>query len=127
MADITFVVHRDWLDCIKDLPLDQQDKIIADFVRYGTEIEMVHKDDSYTQAFVNILKGRIDFSKEKYKTKVNSGSTPKKTKKVNDEAILDLARQGKKSAEIAKILDISKSSVDHSPGWINRNDDEFVF
>lgn len=127
MADITFVVHSDWLDCIKDLPLEQQDKIIADFVRYGTEIEMVHKDDSYTQAFVNILKGRIDFSKEKYKTKVNGGSAPKKTKKVNDEAILDLARQGKKSSEIAEILGICKSSVDHSPGWINRKNDEFVF
>ena len=44
MADnnVTFVVHKDWLDSIKDLPIEQQDKIIAEFVRYGPEMELQH-------------------------------------------------------------------------------------
>ena len=31
-----FVFYGEWLDNIKDLPLDIQDKIIAEIVRYGT-------------------------------------------------------------------------------------------
>ena len=34
MADITFVVHSEWLESIKGLPLEQQDKIIAEIDRY---------------------------------------------------------------------------------------------
>ena len=44
-----------------------------------------------------------------------------------DKAIYDLAKQGKKSGEIAEILGVSKSSIDHSDGWKNRKNDEFVF
>ena len=32
----TFVFYGEWLDNIKDLPVEEQDKIIADVVRYGT-------------------------------------------------------------------------------------------
>jgi len=45
-SNVTFVVHKEWLDSIKGLPVEQQDKIIADFVRYGTEMKLAHEEDS---------------------------------------------------------------------------------
>ena len=36
----TFVFYGEWLDNIKDLPIEEQDKIIADVVRYGTRKEL---------------------------------------------------------------------------------------
>lgn len=128
MADnITFVVHKDWLSSIEQLPIEQQDKIIAEFVRYGTEMELQHTDDPIVQAFVNILKGRIDASKDAYNKKVEMSKTAGRKKKGNDVEIYQLAREGHSSAEIAKILQISKSSVDHNEGWKNRKNDTFEF
>ena len=128
MADnITFVVHKDWLSSIEQLPIEQQDKIIAEFVRYGTEMELQHIDDPIVQAFVNILKGRIDASKDAYNKKVEMSKTAGRKKKGNDVEIYQLAREGHSSAEIAKILQISKSSVDHNEGWKNRKNDTFEF
>lgn len=119
--DVTFVVHSEWLNNINELPIDQQDKIIAEIVRYGAGLDSMHPDDAVTQAFVNFVKGRIDFSKNKYQNKVNAGKTFGKKKKVEDGEILRLAREGKTSAEIAEILEVSKSLVDHSDEWKNRN------
>ena len=119
--DVTFIVHREWLDSIKNLPIEQQDKIIADFVRYGTDLGLKHLDDALTQSFVNILKSRIDFSKNKYEKKVQAGKSAGRKKKVDDDEILRLALGGMKSAEIAEKLGVSKSTIDHSDGWKKRN------
>lgn len=118
--DVTFIVHREWLDSIKNLPIEQQDKIIAEFVRYGTDLGLKHPDDALTQSFVNILKGRIDFSKNKYEKKVQAGKNTGRKKKVDDDEILRLALGGMKSAEIAEKLGVSKSTIDHSDGWKRR-------
>lgn len=118
--DITFIVHREWLDSIKNLPIEQQDKIIAEFVRYGTDLGLKHPDDALTQSFVNILKSRIDFSKNKYEKKVQAGKRAGRKKKVDDDEILRLALGGMKSAEIAEKLGVSKSTIDHSDGWKKR-------
>lgn len=119
--DVTFIVHREWLDSIKNLPIEQQDKIIAEFVRYGTDLGLKHPDDALTQSFVNILKSRIDFSKNKYEKKVQAGKSAGRKKKVDDDEILRLALRGMKSAEIAEKLGVSKSTIDHSDGWKKRN------
>lgn len=119
--DVTFIVHREWLDSIKNLPIEQQDKIIAEFVRYGTDLGLKHQDDALTQSFVNILKSRIDFSKNKYEKKVQAGKSAGRKKKVDDDEILRLALGGMKSAEIAEKLGVSKSTIDHSDGWKKRN------
>lgn len=119
--DVTFIVHREWLDSIKNLPIEQQDKIIAEFVRYGTDLGLKHPDDALTQSFVNILKSRIDFSKNKYEKKVQAGKSAGRKKKVDDDEILHLALGGMKSAEIAEKLGVSKSTIDHSDGWKKRN------
>ena len=118
--DVTFIVHREWLDSIKNLPIEQQDKIIAEFVRYGTDLGLKHLDDALTQSFVNILKSRIDFSKNKYEKKVQAGKSAGRKKKVDDDEILSLALGGMKSAEIAEKLGVSKSTIDHSDGWKRR-------
>ena len=118
--DVTFIVHREWLDSIKNLPIEQQDKIIAEFVRYGTDLGLKHPDDALTQSFVNILKSRIDFSKNKYEKKVQAGKSARRKKKVDDDEILRLALGGMKSAEIAEKLGVSKSTIDHSDGWKRR-------
>lgn len=118
--DVTFIVHREWLDSIKNLPIEQQDKIIAEFVRYGTDLGLKHPDDALTQSFVNILKSRIDFSKNKYEKKVQAGKSAGRKKKVDDDEILRLALGGMKSSEIAEKLGVSKSTIDHSDGWKRR-------
>lgn len=127
MEDKTFIVHQEWLENIRGLPVEQQDKIISEFVRYGVGLELEHTDDPVIQAFVNMLKGRIDYSINKYLEKLNASKTAGRKKKINDQQIYDLANQGKTSSEIASLLDISKSSVDHSEGWRKRNEKDFVF
>lgn len=126
MAD-TFIVHKEWLENIAGLPVEQQDKVIGEFVRYGVGLDSAHSDDVVVQAFVNMLKGRIDYSKDKYQQKVDMAKTAGRKKKVNDEQIFKLAKSGKTSTEIANILEISKSTVDHSEGWKKRKEEEFIF
>lgn len=118
--DVTFVVHSEWLENINELPIEQQDRIIAEIVRYGAGLESVHPDDMITQAFVNFVKTRIDYSKNKYQGKVNAGKSYGKKKKVEEGEISRLAREGRSAAEIAEILECSKSLVDHSEEWKNR-------
>lgn len=122
MADnnVTFIVHRDWLKSIEQLPIDQQDKIIAEIIRYGTEMELQHSEDSVVQAFVNMLKGRIDNSKEAYQQKLEKSKKAGRKKKTNDEEIYKLAREGYTSREIAAALNVSYSTVNHSEGWRKR-------
>lgn len=122
---MTFVVHKEWLDSIRDLPIEQQDKIIGEFVRYGVGLDMEHENDSVVQAFVNILKGRIDYSKEKYQTKVEMSKGAGRKKKMDDALIYKLAQEGRNSKEIAELVGLSKSAVDHSEGWRQRKNVSF--
>ena len=77
----TFIIHRDWLKNIEGLPVEQQDKIIAEIVRYGVEMDSQHNDDPITQAFVNMVKGSIDFSKDKYSQKIEAGKPRRVSKR----------------------------------------------
>lgn len=122
-----FVFYKDWMDNIKDLPVEIQDKIIADIVRYGVDTEMAHGDDITVMMAVNFTKRAIDESKAKYQAKIEFGKTHGRGKKIDNQQIYDLAREGRKSNEIAAILGISKSSVDHSDGWKNRKVEDFEF
>jgi predicted transcriptional regulator len=122
-----FVFYGDWYANIKALPVEVQDKIIADIVRYGIDEELAHNDDITVSMAVNFTKRAIDESKAKYQLKVENGKINGRSKKINDNDIYELARAGKKSAEIAVELGISKSAVDHSEGWKNRKNDNFSF
>lgn len=76
---------------------------------------------------VNFTKNGINRAKWDYYEKIKNGSKGGRQKVVDDKAINELAKQGKRSEDIAKELGISKSSVDHSQGWKMRNDTEFKF
>ena len=125
MADTTFIVHSDWLDSLKELPIEEQDKIIADTIRYGLDREIIHGDDPRVQAFVKMKSKDIDYRKEKYEQKKYMAQGAGRRKVIDDKAIWELAQQGNTSAKIAEILGVSKSSVDHSIGWKKRR--EFLF
>ena len=121
----TFIVHQDWLQSIKDLPIEQQDAIIGDFVRYGVSLPPKHEDDPYIQAFVNLLKGQIDDSKDRYKQRVLMSKTAGRKKKISNKQIYDIAKTGKPASEVASILGCSESLVNHSEGWRNRFSKEY--
>jgi hypothetical protein len=76
---------------------------------------------------VNMLKNRIDYSKEQYAKKVEMSKSAGRKKKIDDQQIYDLAREGRSAGEVAEILGVSKSAVDHSEGWRNRKQEGFVF
>ena len=124
----TFIVHKDWLDSILALPVEQQDKIIGDFVRYGVGNELEHTDDPITISFVNLLKGRIDYTINEYEKKLKMSKTAGRKKKVNDLEVYQMARDNPNytSQDIANMLGVSKSSIDHSDGWKNRYKESYL-
>lgn len=122
-----FVFYGEWIDNIKHLPVDIQDKIIADIVRYGIDTEGEYSEDPMIGTIVNFTKGAIDKAKDEYLKKILAGKNYGRKKIVDDEEVYKLAREGKKAAEIAGILGIGKSTVEHNEGWKNRHNDEFVF
>lgn len=123
----TFIVHKEWLDNIAGLPVEMQDKVIADFVRYGVGLNLEHSEDPVTQSMVNMLKNRIDYSKEQYAKKVEMSKSAGRKKKLDDQQVYELAREGRSAVEVAEILGVSKSAVDHSEGWRNRKQEGFHF
>ena len=125
--NITFIMHRDWLENIKDLPIDQQDKIIADMVRYGVDLDLEHANDPVVNSVVNMVKKSIDFSKEKYQQKVEMSKAAGRKKTIDDEQVYSLAREGKTASQIAQVFGVSKSTIDHSAGWKNRKNEDFYF
>ena len=122
MADVTFVVHKDWLDAIAMLPVEQQDKIIADIIRHGTEMPAAHGEDPNIVSYVNLLRGRIDASKDDYARKVENGKTNGRKKKIDSKEVWRLARTGIGASKIAAELGISATTVYHDVGWEKRND-----
>lgn len=121
----SFVFYREWLDSISELPVDAQDKIIADIVRCGIEEELAHEQDLVTSAFVNMVRPRIQYSKDKYAERVEASKSAGRKVKISDELILDMAINGKTPPEIAETLGCSVSTVYHSQGWRNRKKTEF--
>lgn len=116
----SFVFKRKWIEKIAALPVEQQDQIIAEIARYGVGLPMRRDGDAYIASMVKLVTDEIDFSKEKYQERLVMSQFAGRKKKVDDEQILKLALQGKNSTEIAKILGVSKSSIDHSEGWKQR-------
>lgn len=126
----TFIVRGEWLENIETLPLEMQDKILAEIVRYGTRKPMRYEDDAVVFSIVNGYKGRIDSTIRDYESKLDMSKTAGRKKKVDDMKIYELAKQGKTAQIIADELGVSKSTVDKSTGWKMRNQDfdsEFAF
>ena len=127
MAELNrFVFYGEWIDNIKKLPVEEQDRIIADIVRYGIGEDPAHAEDPMVQSFVNFSKGAIDKSKGDYLQKIAAGKKFGRKKSIDDAAIWSLAQEGLSSADIAVKLSISKSSVDHRDGWRQRKNTNFL-
>lgn len=126
MTDVTFIFHSDWLENIQQLPQDIQEKVIAEIVRYGTGYPLEHEDDVMVSMAVNFVKKGIDFSKGKYEEKRQNGVNNGRMKKVNDYEVWKLASQGMTAQAVANELGVSKATVDHSRGWKERKNPNFI-
>ena len=122
MADITFIMREEWLENIADLPVEQQDKIIADMVRYGSEWPLAHQDDKDVKSYVNFVKKSIDDSKDKFRQRQENGKINGRKKTVNSKEVWRLAQQGLTADVIGAQLGISKDSVYHDDGWKHRKE-----
>lgn len=116
-----FIMRGEWLNNFNGLPLETRDKIIADIVRYGVGQELEYGDDPVIASIVNMTKSSIDASKNSYDKKLEMSKTAGRKKIIDDNKILELARKGLTAQEIADELGVSKSSVDKSEGWKQRN------
>ena len=123
----TFIMRGEWLDNIETLPLDMQDKVLAEIVRYGTKKPTKYDDDPIIFSLVNAYKGRIDSTAQDYAKKVEMSKTAGRKKKLDDNKIWLLAKEGKTAQQVADELGVSKSSIDKSEGWKQRKNEEFVF
>ena len=56
----TFIMRGEWIENIATLPLEMQDKVLAEIVRYGTRQPTQYDDDPIIFSIVNGYKGRID-------------------------------------------------------------------
>ena len=116
----TFIMRGEWLQNIAGMPIEMQDKVIAEIVRYGTGQELIYTNDYVISSIVNMVKGSIDFSIDNYEQKVMNGQKGGRKKKIDDDQIYELAKNGMTAQEIADELGVSKSSVDKSEGWKRR-------
>ena len=123
----TFIMRGEWLDNIETLPLEMQDKVLAEIVRYGTKKPTKYDDDPIIFSLVNAYKGRIDSTANDYAKKVEMSKTAGRKKKLDDNKIWLLAKDGKTAQQVADELGVSKSSIDKSEGWKQRKNEEFVF
>lgn len=123
----TFIMRGEWLENIETLPLDMQDKVLAEIVRYGTKKPTQYDNDPIIFSIVNGYKGRIDNSAQNYEKKVEISKTAGRKKKLDENKIWELAKEGKTAQQVADELGVSKSSIDKSEGWKQRKNEEFVF
>jgi DNA-binding NarL/FixJ family response regulator len=120
MTDATFVMHSEWLEDIAGLPTEQQDKIIGEVVRYGMRKPLKYKDDSDIQAFVDMIKEKIDCGRQAEKRLF---TRHRSNRKINDEEVWELAREGMTAEDIADIFNCCKSTIDHCEGWKRRKEE----
>lgn len=123
----TFIVRGEWLENIETLPLEMQDKVLAEIVRYGTRKQTRYDDDPIVFSIVNGYKGRIDSTSQDYEKKIEMSKSAGRKKKLDDGKVWSLAKEGMTAQEVADKLGVSKSSIDKSEGWKQRKNNEFAF
>lgn len=123
----TFIMRGEWVKNIATLPIEVQDKILAEIVRYGTRQPTMYDDDPIIFSIVNGYKSSIDNTINDYEQKLTMSKTAGRKKRIDDQKVYELAREGKTAQEIADELGVSKSAIDKNEGWKNRKNNEFVF
>ena len=123
----TFVMRGEWIDNISTLPPEIQDKVLADIVRFGTGRETLYDNDPIVFSLVNGYKRSMTNTTNEYLKKLEMSKGAGRKKKIDDQRVYELAREGKTAQEVADELGVSKSAIDKNDGWKNRKNDEFVF
>lgn len=123
----TFIMRGEWVKNIATLPIEVQDKILAEIVRYGTRQPTMYDDDPIIFSIVNGYKSSIDNTINDYEQKLTMSKTAGRKKRIDDQKVYELAREGKTAQEVADELGVSKSAIDKNEGWKNRKNNEFVF
>ena len=80
----TFIVRGEWLENIETLPLEMQDKVLAEIVRYGTRKPTQYDNDPIIFSIVNGYKGRIDNTIQDYENKVTMSKIAGRKKRLDD-------------------------------------------
>jgi hypothetical protein len=70
--------------------------------------------------FETLIKPKIDYAQQKYQEKVENGKNYGRRKRVDDETVRELARDGKSAKEIADFFEVSTNAIYHNEGWKNR-------
>lgn len=91
----TFIVRGEWLKNIETLPLEMQDKVLAEIVRYGTRRPTQYDNDPIIYSIVNGYKGSIDNTVSDYERKVSMSKNAGRKKKIDDVRVYELARAGR--------------------------------
>ena len=123
----TCILRGEWIDNVSTLPVDIQDKVLADIYRFGTGRPTLHDDDPIVFSLVNGYKGSMMNTTNEYLKKLEMSKTAGRKKKLDSQKVYALAREGKTAQEIADELGVSKSSIDKSEGWKNRKEEQFEF
>ena len=123
----SFIAYKSWIQSIEHLSPEDQDKCLADIMRYGVGMEPRHTEEPQVVLCLNLIKGQIDASRDRYEARKMLGENLGRKKSFSDMAVYNLAREGKTSAQIANELGCSKSTIDHSLGWKMRKQEKVDF
>lgn len=111
---VTFVFYSDWLDSIKRLPPDTQDKIIGEWARHGCKRPPQHEDDEFVSVLAEQRYGAIDASREKYEQKVAQGKKGGRKVSYDREKAFEMKKSGRyTNQELADMFGVAKSTIDH--------------
>lgn len=89
--------------------------MIVDYGCNGIEREV--DSESLKAVFNSLIKPKIDLAQAKYGEKVEGAKLGGKKKKVDEDAILEMALKGFTAKQIAAELGISQTAVYHSDAW----------
>lgn len=114
----SFVFYPEWLEYIQKLgDEDDQRDLLEIIVEYGCQGEFSNENAMMRAVFESLIKPRIDAAQEKYQGRIDGGKKSGRGKKVSEDSIEFLVKEGKKAKEIAETLGISADSVYHSAAW----------
>lgn len=106
----TFIMRKEWLDNIKNQPVEVQDMILGDMFRYAAGEPLEHEDDKNVFTVVNFVKGRIDNTTLNYEKSVAQGKMGGRPK-ASDAVIFDLAAEGLDARAIAEKVNLKYDTI----------------
>lgn len=115
----SFIFYPEWLDCANGFAQEEERvELLKMIVDYGcTGIQHESASEALTAIFNSLIKPKIDLAQAKYGEKMESAKLGGKKKKVDEDAILEMALKGFTAKQIAAELGISTTAVYHTDAW----------